>query len=427
MSRIHWGRTGLRQQIIKELERQAREKQRWRREQERQLRQEEAALKLEQRKSEAQADFTLIQNIKQQLVAEDLLRLVETEQLEARLAEIRAAIQSAQKLGELAMLRKELKSLGVEWRNLRTQAVADSQAEKVSSENAEKESIGVRAKYTGLSYKIADIQTTERAAFILNEINEMNGLLLETQSLISRKQISGAARLLEQVEIIYKAASHQADYRENAFWERMTSLEPVLSDLELSIAALGQNIIAKGWCGAKLEELTGKVAAIRPALDLASNALDMATIESIAQEMALLNEQGDLLLKEAEDKELREQQRAYVVNGIHNVLRDMGFVLDHGPDLLNPDDPASTVIIAAALPTGKNVAVKVNQNGAIYTDFDGYPDDGCVQDVHRFKDNLMEKFAIDYEIRGEQVHNPDKIKKGARGVPGGANAEGLGK
>jgi hypothetical protein len=367
-----------------------------------------------------------IQDIKQQLVADDLLRWVETGELEVRVAEIRAAIQNTQKLGELAILRKELKSLGVEWRNLRTQAIASIQAEKAAGENAEKESVGVWAKFAELSYKIADVQATESAVFILNEINEMNGLLLETRSLIDQKQISGAARLLGQVETLYSAASQQADRQGNAFWERMASLEPVLNDLELSMAALGQNPIVKGWCSAKLEELIAKVAVIRPALSHAANTLNIAIMESIAGETALLNEQTSQLLKEAEDKEFQEQQRDYVVNGIHNVLSDMGFVLDHGPDLLNPDDPASTVIIAASLPTGKNVAVKVNQNGAIYTDFDGYADDGCVQDVHRFKDNLMEKFAIDYEIRGEKAHNPDKIKKGARGVPGGANTEGLG-
>jgi hypothetical protein len=334
---------------MRELERQAKEKQRQRREQERQARLQEEALKLERRKQELLADFTLIPEIKQQLIDADLLRLVETGELEAKATELRQRVQTAQRLGELADLKKELKSLIIQWRSLKTQAVA--------------------------------------------------GGLVETAA------VSDPGKELAEV---------------NAFWERMASVEPLLNDLEFTMSAFQQNPVVKGWCAAKLEEFGGKVVSLREALNHAAIRLNTQALISIAQEIPALSAQGEQLLKEAEDKEWQEQQRAYVVGGIQQVLKDMGFVLDKGPDLLEPGDPASTVVMAASLPTGKNVAVKINQNGAIYTDFDGYSDDGCVQDLQRFKNHLIENFAIDYEIRGEKAHNPDKIKKGAKGVPGGA-------
>lgn len=207
----------------------------------------------------------------------------------------------------------------------------------------------------------------------------------------------------------------------NGKWaNRLNEKEKLLelvAELEVDLNVLKQNPIVNGWKGKEITEVEQYVNAIRE--DVNS---DTTTSEDKMYDVKLLEYKKyiELLENQAQEIQLQEEQRSYVIKGVANVLRDMGFVISNGPNLLNPEEPSSTVVMKAALPTGKNVDVKVNLNGNIYTDFDGYSDESCSNDLNNFKSSLEKTFAISYEIRGQESHNPDKIKKGAKGVPGGA-------
>lgn len=211
--------------------------------------------------------------------------------------------------------------------------------------------------------------------------------------------------------------------------ELRENIETGLSEAEADLRAMQDDKVVAGWCGARLAELCGRIAGYNRLLLEEGKGREnfdgyLKEIESVAAEVKALSGELEKITDEAYEKEREETARGYVVRGMIDVLKGMGFVINQGPDLLNAEDPASSVVVAGNLPSGKRVEIKVNLNGAVYTDFNGYVADECLKDIATFKQVLGDQFVVDYEVRGEAPNNPDKIKKGAQEKPEGGKGQG---
>jgi hypothetical protein len=87
-----------------------------------------------------------------------------------------------------------------------------------------------------------------------------------------------------------------------------------------------------------------------------------------------LSDQINAFLQLAQETQLNEDRRNYIVGGIVQVMSQMGFVVQAGsPALEHPGRAGSATIIHARRVGGGSVAVSVPQHGEIWYDVDGFP------------------------------------------------------
>ena len=104
-----------------------------------------------------------------------------------------------------------------------------------------------------------------------------------------------------------------------------------------------------------LEERIGQVEANEQALEL---------LESARAEVPLM-------IKAAQDAQLKTDQRDYILNGISHSLADMGFVVS-APVEEYPGHPATAKVVQAATASGKAVLVSVPVEGQVWYEVEGY-------------------------------------------------------
>lgn len=136
--------------------------------------------------------------------------------------------------------------------------------------------------------------------------------------------------------------------------------------------------------------------------------LEERSVEELSQ---LVREQ----VERADDRAVDEEARREVVRSVSAALRDAGFVVE------TPRRVAAggkdEVLIRAARPAGAEATFRVNLEGGMQYEFDGYEGVACRQDMNQVLPELQSVYGIQLSDHRVIWENPDDEDRDARPQP----------
>jgi hypothetical protein len=192
------------------------------------------------------------------------------------------------------------------------------------------------------------------------------------------------------------------------------------------IAVLKADNIIMQWVRREVEALEAKLTQIAAMIERGEWITVQAAVDTLLQET-------EDAVRRAEAMQLAEDRRQYVIQGIIEVMEEMGFVIQSGyPALEYPDFPSSAAIIQAVRLGGGDIALSVPQQGEIWYEVNGFPMQteessagqavySCDQaeiEIEKIHTLLEGSFGIKMgELRWEGK-DPYRIRKTVRELPG---------
>ncbi len=191
------------------------------------------------------------------------------------------------------------------------------------------------------------------------------------------------------------------------------------------ISALKVDTIIMHWMNGEVRALENKLVEISAMIDKNEFALTEASTS------ALLMEAEDVVRK-AEEMQLLEDRRQYVMRGIMDVMGGMGFTIQAGyPAPEHPNIPSSASIIQATRLGGGDIGLSIPQQGEIWYEVNGFPMrmeefsagqatytcDEAEDEIVKINNLLKEAYGIQISEPRWEGKDPNRIKKAADSLP----------
>lgn len=132
------------------------------------------------------------------------------------------------------------------------------------------------------------------------------------------------------------------------------------------VGSIGADAIVRRWAAEDIR-------ALQSALDEASSLVSGGRFQEATSKADVIRRGAEACVARANDLQLSEDRRQYIIDGMLSVLREMGFIVGGGsPALSDPSLPTSDVLIQARRLGGGALALSIPQEGDILYDVDGY-------------------------------------------------------
>jgi hypothetical protein len=260
-------------------------------------------------------------------------------------------------------------------------------------------------------YSIFDLEADVGQMLKVNHDKAMKSHGLNREK--EEKRIREEREHQQQVEMAYNLRDHREQQR----------VESLLLSEKVSdrIAVLKLDTTIMQWMNEEVRALENKLVEISVMIDRD----EFAASQTFAS--ALLQKTEDIVQK-AEVMQLYEDRRQYVIQGIMDVMEDMGFIIQAGyPAPEYPNTPSSATIIQAARLGGGDIALSIPQQGEVWYEVNGFPMqmeeggagaavykcDEAEKEIGKIHNMLRESYGIQMgELRWEGK-DPNRIKKAA--------------
>ena len=282
----------------------------------------------------------------------------EFHELDRRFGTIRAALDSATSLADVQRAAREYRRVGDQI----GQVLARGQAAAFAAGKSEVESALVELRQRA---DALDRPAAER--FDPQALPELKTLLDDAEDALSRQAPAKARYCIDlaRARLERHLADTQAQYGRWA--EARNHSLARLADMSDRVAGLRADPVVLRW-------QTDRIRAFERGLDLIRSSIQEGNFAAADREAADLESQIEPLIQSAQETQLQEDRRAYIVSGIVQVMGQLGFVVQAGsPTLEDPGRPGSATIIHARRVGGGAVAVSVPQEGDLWYDIDGFP------------------------------------------------------
>jgi hypothetical protein len=158
---------------------------------------------------------------------------------------------------------------------------------------------------------------------------------------------------IEQLRVIEELRARRREALEN------------LADLQGEVEALKSDAVTMRWKHDAVDALETAVA--RAAREIDAGAFDAPISKLRSMKKTIL-----VIVAEAQERQLAEDRRQYIVNGLMTVLGQMGFVLSADSPRHGDASPSSDVMLSARRLGGGAVAVSIPLEGEVLYDVEGY-------------------------------------------------------
>jgi hypothetical protein len=207
--------------------------------------------------------------------------------------------------------------------------------------------------------------------------------------------------------------------------EARVHAETACADAEARLAGLRDDVVFVAWAGAELDRLEREVGAARGLLA----AGDPTAAEARIAAAVIVADSAE---ERAAARQFEERKRAYIVQGLLNVLQRQGFQVG-APALARPGDYDADVVIRASREGGRRrLDVEVPVEGPVRYDVDGWakrveagrdgrPVASCDEAEARLRaihDMLASEFEIDAGELTWDDRDPLRLRKDERELPG---------
>jgi hypothetical protein len=243
----------------------------------------------------------------------------------------------------------------------------------------------------------------------------------ERQRLAEERRAREEAERKRQAELKAEAERKAAEERARRLAEVEGQLEPLLA----RVSGLQSDAVTTTWCTA---ELTGQA----QALEAARKALGRDEFDAVAAACKDATAALEALEARAQARQLQEEQRNHIVQGMMTVLGRHDFQVGT-PVLSCPGDFDSEVVIRAVRTDNRSVRIAVPAAGGSVTyELDGWDKhqvqtrdgraasacDNAEDTLRAMGDELEQAFGIEVGEIMWDGKDPDRIRKGANELPG---------
>lgn len=192
----------------------------------------------------------------------------------------------------------------------------------------------------------------------------MRATLQQSRELLDTKQMDAAERGLEKARAALLA--HKERIRRGLAEKAAAraAAESALAGLQSQLSALDADEVVMTWCRIEMAMVVDQCAQAATAL---ADEQFSATAEGCQHAAAAIS----ALLQKAEQRQLEEERRSYLVNSLVEVLRQQEFLVGE-PQLAAGSDLDSTVVIHATRPDRRSILLQIPKSGPVAYDVDGY-------------------------------------------------------
>lgn len=375
--------------------------------------------RLEQGRRAARNEFAEVQAGLAEFLKSDLVRFAPAEQVNAlrtRVRELEIVINETILEERARATLADVQSLRENLRSLTTQANAAKICEALAAEEAE---------VTKLEYQVAALDRARSEKFDRGGVTNLARLLADARSNLQSQNLSQVRRDIGAARQIL--VHHQAEVT-----KQIVAWRAARDQAEMALAAANDRI-----AGLRADEIivrwgSGELAALEERLERSSTLLSDERFDIVLAESAALLEASDAVVGHVQELQLKEERRQYIVQGIVEVMGQMGFVVQqNSPALEHPDEPNSATMIHAVRIGGGAIAVSVPQEGDILYDVDGFPKrtemggdgttvrtcDEAEQEIDRMHEAMKEAFGIEMSELVWEGKEPDRVRKAAERLP----------
>jgi hypothetical protein len=256
-------------------------------------------------------------------------------------------------------------------------------------------------------------------------LQAVKSAITQADAAVAKKSLAQAQQCVAQAR--QHIERHQAEVESQfARWSGARSACRLsLDEAGDRLAGLEADAVVARWVGRD-------VAQVRERLKRAEALGEADQFPSASAEAAAVAAECGRLAETAQQVQLNEDRRQYVMRGILQVMERMGFVVQSGsPALEHSDYPQSACIIQAKRIAGERLAVSIPQEGDVWYAVEGFPmraessrDGGTVatcdeaqtqiENMHRA---LEEAFGIQMSELTWEGKDPTRIRKQAERLP----------
>jgi len=342
----------------------------------------------------------------------------------AQLAQLSSQAAAASDLQELGQVAAELDELGTLVREAAADAQAEEQAEKLRQELEQK-----RAEVEGaLARILARLESQDASRRAKHDRSgslaveqALGGIRVDLDAGDLDRAMDAAGQLTLVVETHLDRVKAAARAWEN---ERRKALAG-LDDLRVRLCGLRADEVIMAWCGSE-------VVAAEQATEQVSLSLGREAWAVAQNEMADARARVDALKARAQERQMEEEQRSYIVNGLVTVLQRQGFRVG-APDLMRSGDLDSDVVLHAIRPDRRAIQVQVPVDGQVSYEVDGYAKrveasrggghastcDEAESRLESIHQQLEQEFGIEMGELTWAGKDPHRRQKNANELPGG--------
>ncbi len=150
-----------------------------------------------------------------------------------------------------------------------------------------------------------------------------------------------------------------------SLWQRQRNqLTEQLRYTQVRLKTIQTETLVARWKNVEVQSLLERLAAL-------CQRLEHASLEDIQRELDLCSAAERQLQQEAEECQLKADQRDAIAHSVQQALESMGFFVDP-PQPEHPQHPATALIIQAQSAAGKSLGVSVPWEGDCWYNVDGY-------------------------------------------------------
>ncbi len=380
--------------------------------------------RLEQTRRSALNELAHIQSALTTLANSDAVRFVQAERLKA----LDARIQVISPVVQETILEDRLRTIVADMQRLRDDVqalVAEAETAKLCADLAVEE-----AEVVKLEQRFAGLDKGRSEKFDQTGRQDVASLLQSARSHLQNRELPQARSDTEAVQ--QKLDNHQRDVAERfAAWQTAkTRAEAGLAAAGDQVSGLRADEVVVRWASRQIDGLEEQLAML-------SKLIQDEHFDRVNGETTRLAQASESLVAHAQELQLKEERRQYIVQGIVDVMGQMGFVVQQGsPALEHPSVSTSATTIHAERIGGGAIAVSVPQEGDIWYDVAGFPMraeatpdgkavrtcDEAEQEILRMHEAMKEAFGIEMSELNWDGKDPDRVRKAAERLAESASA-----
>jgi len=197
---------------------------------------------------------------------------------------------------------------------------------------------------------------------------EVGRLVSGIQDAVRRKQIADPDKELDSLRS--RIDEHIAVVSEQlAEWnERRAEIGALIGEAEDRASAMASDETLMRWAGPDIDSLREHLGAL-------SQMADDGAFERAKDGVTDWNEKAEAVLTAVEEVQLKEEQRNFILSGVQDVLRDMGFDVEDGfPCPEDSGNPFSATILRARQVNGRSISVSIphEREEEVWYEVDGF-------------------------------------------------------
>lgn len=236
---------------------------------------------------------------------------------------------------------------------------------------------------------------------------------------LARCDLAGARRAMMAVGQQFEQHQTEVEKRRGAWLTRKQASEAALARLQERIASLQSDPVSQRWQAPAIEDISGRAGQL-------TKIVEHDQFEHATREAQKLFAETEQVVKEAEERQCRQEKQNYIAESTVAALQACGFMVDGVSQA--SQGMTTDILIQVHRLDGRALAVNVPQEGAIQWAVNGFPMqvvagnngqpaaicDEAVDQIMAIQDRLNTDYGVETDALTWAGQDPNRPRKAAK-------------